>query len=417
MAPFPEGFQGDMDEVFQQAYQNTTAVVEGNFITGLVLPPNSTLPTTDQGPIAMNGTWYFWDPTTNQYLAQVAPYKPAKNFVRNSCYQIAQQGGAFTLGAGVTQTYDLVISRAILANVLAIASDVGPSAGPDTDLIPAAIKYTVGPTLVPTLGATDLYTHEHLIEGSDIIMLQGQQMALSFSVYPTVAGTYSVYLTNGNRDQSYVTTFAISAAQVNTWVRVKIINIPAFPSGTGWHYGDGTTGLYIGFPMGVGAQFQSATLNAWRSGLFCGSAQNINMLTVVNNQLKVTGIKLEASPSSTYLQVPSFGLDFEEMQRYYTTSFDYQSTTSGWGIITAASAVNTVLFTQQFFRRMCQIPTVTPYGWVSNAAGQVTNISTSTDAAQATLGATRKGIAATITPTAAKGDAFAAKFRADARIS
>ena len=48
-----------MDETFQQACVLMSATVEGQFLTGLVLPPGSTLPTTDQGVIMMDGIWYF----------------------------------------------------------------------------------------------------------------------------------------------------------------------------------------------------------------------------------------------------------------------------------------------------------------------------------------------------------------------
>ena len=421
VAPFPEGFQGDMDETFQQAYQNTSGVVTGNFITGLILPPNSTLPITDQGPIAMNGTWYFFNAVIGQYLPQSSPYKPSKNFVRNSCYQIQQLGSSFTLGAGITQTYDLTLARSILANVLAIATDVGPPASADTDLIPAAIRYTVGPTLVPTLGATDLYTHEHLIEGSDIIMLQGQQMTLSLSVFATVAGTYSVYLTSNGRDSSYVANFTVAAA--NTWTRIKIVNIPPFPTTGTWNYGEGVTGLYVGIPMGVGSQWQTATLNAWHSGLFAGSASNVNMLTVVNNQLKITGLKLEASSGATYLSVPAFSADFDEAQRYYFTTFNYQSLTAGMPMTFNAQLAATICGSLLFPRRMCKLPggagTVVPYSSTTNTAGQIHNLSTPGDVAVATLPATRKGVAATAIALAgaAKYDVCQANIIADARLS
>lgn len=392
IAPFPEGFQGDIDETFQQAYQNSTGVVTGNFITGLVLPPNSTLPTTDQGPIAMNETWYFWDTTTGKYLPQTSPYKLSRNYVRNASYQVQQVGPTFTLGAGITQTYDMTLARSTLANVLAIAADVGPAAGADNDLIPSAIKYTVGPTLVPTLAATDLYTHEHLIEGSDLIMVQGQQMSLSFSFFATVAGTYSVYLTNNGRDMSYVANFVITTAQLNAWGRLKIINIPAFPTTGTWNFGDGVTGLYIGIPMGVGSQWQTPTPSTWQAGLRCGTASNINMLTVLNNQLKITGLKLEASPGATYLQVPAFSADYEEVIRYYFTSFNYQSLTAGTAFSFITPAIGQYFVQGLFPRRMCKTPVVTPYSYNTHAAGNLADLSLNIDIPDATIAAVPKGL-------------------------
>src|SRR4029077_4635869 len=195
IAPFPEGFVGDMDETFQQACILMEATVEGAFLTGLILPPGSTLPTTDQGPIAMGGVWYFWDPVTGQYLPQSISARPAKNYVKNACYQIQQTGTAPPLVAGINKTYDMCLCRMQNTGVLTIASDVEPPAAADHDYCPAAIKYTVG-TTAPTLAATDLYVHEHLIEGSDLAPIQGEILSLSFLCWVNQAGTYSAYLTS-----------------------------------------------------------------------------------------------------------------------------------------------------------------------------------------------------------------------------
>jgi hypothetical protein len=309
----------------------------------------------------------------------------------------------------------MALARTVTTGVLSIATDVGPVAGAESDLIPTAIKYTVG-TIVATLAATDFYAHEHLIEGSDVIMLQGQQTTLSFFAYATVAGTYSAYITNNGRDQSFVVTFTLPT---NQWTRVKITNIPAFPTSGTWNFGDGVTGLYLGVPMGVGSQWQTATLKSWQSGFFAGSSANINMLAVTNNQLKITGLKLEAAPGATYLQVPGFGADFEDVQRYYYTSFDYQSSSSGVPMTFVAQAAAGAAGSWAFPRRMAKVPTVVPYSTTSPfAAGNLRNLTTSADVAMANLTATRKGtyILAT-TGGGAKGDVLAAYIRADARLT
>jgi hypothetical protein len=79
-APFPEGFQGDTDEVFQQSGQLATIYLEGSFLVGQYIPPGSSwnpvTATTDQGPINYGARWYFFDPVRTQYEAQapVVPY-------------------------------------------------------------------------------------------------------------------------------------------------------------------------------------------------------------------------------------------------------------------------------------------------------------------------------------------------------
>jgi hypothetical protein len=393
------------------------AYIEGNFLTGLILPPGSTLPTTDQGPIAMGNQWYFYDSASGQYLPQTVNAKMAKNFVKNCVYQI-QQLGSPAIGAGITKIFDMAMCRSTLGGVFTIAPDLGPAASPDNDNCPSAIKYTVGTTLVPTPGAADLYAHEHLIEGSDIAMIQGEPLSLSFSVWCNVPGTYSVYLTSGGRDSSYVQNFTISSAQANTWIRVKFAGIPAMPTTGTWSYGDGTTGLYIGFGMLVGTQWQTTTPGKWVNAFAAGTAQNTNFCSVTNNQMKITGLKLEASPSNSYLSVPAFSADWEDALRYYFTTFTYQSLAGGVPVTGFAYVANAVDFAFIFPKRMCKAPAVVPYSLISPTAGNITNASTSANIAAASLGATQKGIYANppVSGTA-KGDLFLTYITADSRLS
>lgn len=420
-APFPEGFQGDMDETFQQSGQLAIIYISGNFLTGLYYPNGTTpppLPTSDQGPIALNGLWYFWDPVTGQYLPQSASMKPARNYAKNAIYQIQQTsvGVGGVLPTGINRVYDMALCRVTQNNVLTVNSVVGPTAGADQDFCGSAIQYKVNPNIVASLVATDLFVHEHLIEGSDLAPVQGEVMSLGFSVMASVPGTYSAYLTSSSRDASYVFSFTIATA--NQWARIKINNIPAPSIGT-WNYTEGQTGMYLGVAMGIGAQFQTSTPNQWVGGFFAGTSANINMLSVLNNTLAITAIKLEASSSCTYFTANSFETDLHDAIRYYWTSFTYQSVTGGVGIPATAHAANAVIFNFIFPRRMAKVPTVVPYGWTSFTAGKVTNVSTAIDYTVATLGATQKGIVQTVSSgiTAAKSEVFAAYVTADARLN
>lgn len=427
VAPFPEGFSGDMDEHAQQLVQLMSATVEGQFLTGLILPPGSSLPTTDQGPIAMGGVWYFWDPVTGQYLPQSLTARAAKNYVKNGSCQVQQTsigGVGPALVAGVNKTYDMCLCRMTTAGVLTIASDVGPFAGVDYDTCPAAIRYTVG-TTAPTLGATDLYAHEHLIEGSDLAPIQGEILSLSFLCWVNQPGTYSCYLTNGARDASYCANFTMPTA--NTWTRVKIQGIPALPTGIGtWgsSFGEGVTGLYVGVVMAIGTQWQAVTanLNKWNSGFFGGSAANSNMVAVTNNQMKITAVRLEASPQCGYATINSFETDFHDAARYYWTSYTYQSTTAGtWGLNLIAQSAGNAAGAMLFPRRMCKTPTVTLFSPTTNTTGTLRNLTTGVDVtAFAAPVVTPKGITfngAITTPASAKSDVIAAIVSADARLT
>ena len=389
IAPFPEGFEGDMDETFQQACVLMSATVEGQFLTGLILPPGSSLPTSDQGPIAMGGVWYFWDPVTNQYLPQSLTARAAKNFCKNGSYQVQQTGSAPALVAGVNKTYDMVQTRMTTTGILTIAADVGPPAGPDYDTCPAAIKYTVSATSA-VLGASDIYAHEHLIEGSDLAAVQGQILSVSFLCWVNQIGTYSVYLTSGARDESYCVTFTMTAA--NTWTRIKIQNIPAIPATGTWSYGEGTTGMYIGVVMALGSQWQTANTAKWNSGFFAGAPGQLNMVSVANNQIKITAMRLEASPQCGYASINSFDQDYNDCIRYYFTSFNYQSVVAGVPIFGRTPNAGQWLFGELFPRRMAKAPVVTPFGYTSHASGNITNVSLAKDIAVTAIAAAPKGL-------------------------
>jgi hypothetical protein len=419
IAPFPQGFQGDMDETFQQATQLMSASVEGNFLTGLILPPGSTLPTNDQGPIAVGNVWYFWDPATGQYLPQTVSTKAARNYVKNPVYQIQQTGSSFSLSAtGITKTYDMAQCRATQANIVNVGPDTGPLASGDNDYCPAAIKFTVGPSLLATPAAGDWILHEHLVEGTDIAMLQGQPLSLSFSVWTNTPGTYSYALLSTGRDASYVGNYTITPA--NTWTRIKVPAIPALPTGTGtWNFSEGQTGLYIVFPFATGANVRTATLNSWQAGSYIASTTSGNLCTVVNNQLEISGVKLEASPQVSYLSVPSRDQDYWDCIRYYFTTFVYQSVTSGVPVSFVAYAAGAAAGSLIFPKRMCKVPTVVPYSPSTNTAGTVRNISgTPADVTVATLPATAKGTGSSFALTgAAVGNVALANIVADARLT
>lgn len=384
-----------MDETFQQSGQLAMIFISGNFLTGLYYPigtmPTPTLPTSDLGPVALNGQWYFWDPVTGQYLPQSTSVRPARNYAKNGIYQIQQLGGTFNLSAGVNKTYDMVLSRVTQSGILEISADTGPAASADTDFISSAIKYTVAPGNLTPLAATDIFVHEHLIEGSDIAGIQGETLSLAFSVWVNQPGNYSAYLTSSGRDASYVFPFTITTP--NSYARIKINNIPALPLTIGtWHFGEGQTGLYVGVVMAVGAQYQTPTPNQWIAGFFAGTAANSNMVGVLNNQIKITGIKLEASPACSYLTVNSFEQDFHDCIRYYWTSFTYQSVVAGVFLRGSAAFAGQAGFSEVFPRRMCAAPTVVPYGTLAHAAGTITDFTLNADVPLVNLNAVAKGI-------------------------
>jgi hypothetical protein len=123
IAPFPVGFQGDLNGTFQQAVSLMTIQTTSNLLTGtiegtqptsdqgpwihnrqfyfwdkagsLYLPQFSrsggTFPTDDEGPILLNGQWYFWDASTSKYTAYVPASMRSRNTLVNGYPQVWQR--------------------------------------------------------------------------------------------------------------------------------------------------------------------------------------------------------------------------------------------------------------------------------------------------------------------------------------
>jgi hypothetical protein len=115
--------------------------------------------------------------------------------------------------------------------------------------------------------------------------------------------------------------------------------------------------------------------------------------------------------------VNSWEQDYHDATRYYWTGFNYQSMAGGAPFMMVSSGTNTAYGTELFPRRMCKAPNCVPYSWINKTAGNVSNMSTSTDVALATIPATPKGAGASVTVTSTKGDTLAAILVADARLT
>lgn len=64
MGALPLGFKGNLQEYANAIADGITATVDATFLTGQV---GGNPPTSDIGPWANGGEWWFWDPATGQY--------------------------------------------------------------------------------------------------------------------------------------------------------------------------------------------------------------------------------------------------------------------------------------------------------------------------------------------------------------
>lgn len=143
------------------------------------------------------------------------------------------------------------------------------------------------------------------IEGSNIKNLfwgtsQARSLTISFMVYSSVAGTYSLALWNSLTSRSFVTTYEINNA--GTW-EYKTITVPGTTTGT-WASVAHSPGLNIIFDNGSGSNYQTSSLNVWQNGNFY-RANGTVALPGTNSIFSVTGLGGNIGSSATpYLNLP-----------------------------------------------------------------------------------------------------------------
>jgi len=143
-----------------------------------------------------------------------------------------------------------------------------------------------------------------------------QTVTLSFWVKSTTTGTYCVSFRNSAANRSYVATYSVASA--NTW-EYKTITVAGDTSGT-W-LTTNVVGISIAFCFAVGSTFQT-TAGAWQAGNFLGTSAQTNLLASASNEIRITGVQLEAGSVATPFERRSYGQELALCQRYYAKSND-----------------------------------------------------------------------------------------------
>ncbi len=286
--------------------------------------------------------------TTQKLAAVIAPVVSSinggplagmRNKIINGKMEIAQRGTSFagqSLGGatGVFAADRFSFGGAGNAALGTVSQQLdAPAAAPEFQY---SARVSVD-TQDSSVAAGDVSSLQHVIEGFNIRDLIGRTFTLSFWVRSSKTGIHCVSFRNSGLNRSYVVEYTISAA--NTWER-KTITVPAglITAGT-WNYTNGA-GLYVNWALMCGTSFQT-TANAWQTGDFLGTANQVNVLDSFGNIFAVTGVQLEVGTEATPFEQRPIGLETALCQRYYqTTNMNLRVPQSDTGIIRA----NTFLF-------------------------------------------------------------------------
>lgn len=185
-----------------------------------------------------------------------------------------------------------------------------------------------------SIAAGDYVLITQALEGFNGVDLIGRTFTLSFWVRSSKTGIHCVSFCNDVGDRSYVAEYTINVA--NTWEK-KFITVPNGLITAGTWYWDHRRGLDIRFAMAGGTTFQT-TPNAWQTGNFIATSNQVNCLDTIGNIFAITGVQLEAGSVATPFEYRHVAAELLMAQRYY-----YRLTTEvtthnfGAGYVTSAT--------------------------------------------------------------------------------
>ena len=265
----------------------TTAFVLANSLptTGGTLTGNLTVPSLNGGPLA-----------------------GFRNRIINGNFNIAQRGTSFAAIANSTYSLD----RWAWGQAGAMVCTVTQNTDVPNNTFQSSYKVDVT-TADTSIAAGDYVFVSQKIEGYDVRDLIGTTFTVSFWVKSPKTGVHCVSFSNSGQNRSYIKEYAVAAA--NTW-EYKTVTIAGglITAGT-WNWTNGE-GLEVGFSLASGSTYQT-TADAWQTGDFLATANQVNVMDNTSNDFFLTGVQLEPGAVATPFEQRPIGTELALCQRYY----------------------------------------------------------------------------------------------------
>jgi hypothetical protein len=257
------------------------------------------------------------------------PLAGTRNRIINGDMRIAQRGTSFAAIANATYSLD----RWLWGQVGAMVCTVSQSSDVPNDTFQNSFKVDVT-TVDSSIAAGDVAQIQQRIEGYNVRDLIGTTFTVSFWVKSPKTGVHCVSFRNAVADRSHVKEYTITTA--NTW-EYKTITVTGglITAGT-WDWTDGV-GLIMSFALAVGSTFHT-TVDAWQTGNFIATSNQVNVMDNTANDFFLTGVNLEPGTVATPFERRSFGQELALCQRYYQHTIRTQVggvTSSGIGLYSA----------------------------------------------------------------------------------
>jgi len=241
------------------------------------------------------------------------------NPIINSNFDIWQRGTTFAITGTPTYTADRwVIGYSSSGTFTVNQSTSVPTVAEAGVLFNYSLEVDVT-AADAAVGATDSVLIAQKIEGYNWRQLAQQTTTVSFWVYATKTGTYSIGMVNKGGDRAIAKEYTVNAS--NTWER-KTVTFAASPSAGTWAY-DNTVGVQIDWVLMMGSNNTTATLDSWTSTNDTASTNQVNAMDSASNFFRITGVKIETGSVATPIAIISFEEELARCERYYQKSFDY----------------------------------------------------------------------------------------------
>ena len=231
------------------------------------------------------------------------------NDIVNGGFTVAQIGMSFA--AAVSGSYDL--DGWTNERVSTAAYNVAQVTGSSSGRLARQVTIT---TAAATIATGDYVADITRIEGYNIEKYVGNTFTIGFRARVPVAGIHCVALRNIDPvTRSYVAEINFPVA--NVYQNCSITVVGGLPTAGTWNYINGT-GLAVWFVHAVGTTFQT-TPNAWQTGNFFGTANQVNDCATLSNVWAMEKVTLNLGTVAAVSEI-SFEQELIRCMRYFENS-------------------------------------------------------------------------------------------------
>lgn len=163
-----------------------------------------------------------------------------------------------------------------------------------------------------SIGTTEYYMLRQGIEGYDCQVLQNG-MSLSFYMFTSKAGIYSISLSTRGSEKIYVME---ANSPTNTWTYFKFENISAPSSWSATTNMRTQTGLFLRVMLAGGTDYQTSSINTWNTAGKFVSSNQVNGVDSTSNSTYLYGVNLIPGPIAMPYRPFSYSERLAKVMRY-----------------------------------------------------------------------------------------------------